>query len=286
MDLNHVRTFAHVAQAGSFAEAARALGVDRTRVSRVIGDLERALGVRLFVRTTRRVRPTVEGEALARQVAAPLGQLEAALAATPAARSIASGTVTLTTTPELARALVAPLLPGFRARYPAVQVALELSDELVPFTRGVDLALRLGRPGGAGLVARKLRALTAGFFASPGYLARRGTPRTAADFAAHELMWPVVRGHKSFAPATRPRPPAIACADFGTLAELACAGAGIALLPTFVAARPVARGELVRVVPEYALASAPLYLVSAPPAQLPARVRALRDLLLAELPTA
>ena len=57
-----------------------------------------------------------------------------------------------------------------------------------------------------------------------------------------------------------------------------------ALLPTFVAARPLARGELARVVPEYALASAPLYLVSAPIAQLPARVRALRDLLLAELP--
>lgn len=284
MDLNHLAVFARVAGAGSFSVAARELGVDRTRVSRVIGALERDLGARLFVRTTRSVRPTAEGEALARQVAAPLAELERAAGAVPAAHAIPAGTVRLTTTPELARALVAPLLPGFRARYPAVRVALELSDQLVPFTRGVDLALRLGRPGAGGLVARRLRALTAGFFASPAYLARRGTPRSAAEFADHEVMWPDARGHKSFAPTSRPGPPSIACADFGTLAELAAAGAGIALLPTFVAARSLARGELVRGVPEYALASAPLYLVSAPIAQLPARVRALRDLLLAELP--
>ncbi|MBK9036586.1 MAG: hypothetical protein IPL61_35940 [Myxococcales bacterium] len=93
----------------------------------------------------------------------------------------------------------------------------------------------------------------------------------------------MVRGVRTFAPAGRPRPPSIACADFTTLAELACADGGIALLPTFVAARPVARGDLVRVVPGYALASAPLYLVSAPVAQLPARVRALRDMLAAKL---
>ena len=283
MDLNHLQAFVRVVQAGSFTGAARALGVDRTRISRIIGALERDLGVRLFVRTTRTVRVTVEGDALARRVAAPLGELEGAVAAAPAAATIPRGEVTLTTTLEIGRTLVAPLLPRFRARYPAVQVRLELTDQLVTFTRGIDLALRLGRPGAGSLVARRLRALAAGFFASPAYLAQRGAPAAAAELAAHEVMWPVVRGVRSFAPPGRPGTPSIACGDFATLAELAIAGAGIALLPTFVAARAVGRGELVRVLPGYALASAPLYLVSAPVAQLPARVRALRDVLAAEL---
>jgi DNA-binding transcriptional LysR family regulator len=158
-----------------------------------------------------------------------------------------------------------------------------LSDELLGLTRGIDLALRLGRAGGQSVVARRLRRVDAGFFAAPGYLEKRGTPEKLEALAGHEGLWPVVRGQRSFASARRPPAPAVACADFGTLAELACAGGGIALLPLFVAARHVARGELVRVLPSFTLGSAPLYLVSAPPAQLPARVIALRDFLLHEL---
>jgi DNA-binding transcriptional LysR family regulator len=283
IDLNRLFVFQRVAERLSFARAARELGLDRTRVSRVIGALEQELGAALFVRTTRTMRLTPEGEALARQITAPLAALETAMAATPAQRAIPSGELTLTATTDVGRTLVAPLLPRFRARYPAIRLRLLLSDELLGLTRGVDLALRLGRAGGQSVVARRLRRLDAGFFAAPGYLERRGAPMKLEELAAHEGLWPVVRGQRSFATARRPPAPAVGCADFGTLAELACAGGGVALLPIFVAARHLARGELVRVLPATTLASAPLYLVSAPPAQLPARVVALRDFLLHEL---
>lgn len=283
MDLNQLRVFQQVAQTGSFARAAQALRMDRTRVSRVISALEQALGARLLQRTTRSVQLTAEGEALLRQIAGPLHALEHAAAAVPAQRVVLSGEVALTATADLGRALVAPLLPRFRARHPAVTVRLVLTDELLGPERGVDLALRLGRPGGQRAVARKLRRVEAGFFAAPTYLERRPAPRELAELAAHERLWPVVRGKRSFASGRPPPTPSIACNDFGTLAELACAGGGVALLPTFLASRHLSRGELVRVLPTVALRSAPLYLVSAPPAELPARVQALRQLLLQEL---
>jgi DNA-binding transcriptional LysR family regulator len=283
MDLNQLRVFQQVAQASSFARAAQALRMDRTRVSRVVSSLEQALGARLLIRTTRNVQLTAEGEALLRQITGPLHALEHAAAAVPAQRVVISGEVALTATADVARTLIAPLLPKFRARHPAVTVRMVLTDEVIGLSGGVELALRLGRPGGQSVVARKLRRLEAGFFAAPAYLERRIAPRELADLAGHERLWPVVRGKRSFAAGRPPPPPSIACNDFGTLAELACAGGGVALLPTFLAARHLTRGELVRVLPAVALRSAPLYLVSAPPAQLAARVLALRALLIDEL---
>lgn len=283
MDLDRLQVFQRVAQAGSFVAAARALRLDRARVSRVVAALEADLGVRLFVRTTRKVAMTREGLALHQRITAPLGELERAVAAVPDQRAIPTGEVAVTATMDVGRVLLAPLIPAFRARYPAVTLRLVLADEVVPLTDDVDLALRVGRPGATSVVARRLRALDAGFFAAPAYLARRGTPHEVRDLAGHDGLWPVSRGRHAFTPASPPPPPAVACADFGALAELACAGGGVALLPTFVAARHVARGELIRVVPAVTLGGAPLYLVSAPVAHLPARVRAVRDYLAAAL---
>lgn len=283
MDLNQLRVFLQVAQTCSFSKAAEALRMDRTRVSRVVSALERTLGATLLVRTTRSVRLTAEGEGLLRQISTPLAALEQAAAVVPAQRVVVSGEVVVTATVDIGRSLVAPLLPRFCANHPAVNVRLELTDELLGATRGIDLALRMGRPGGLSLVARRLRRLDAGFFAAPAYLARRPAPRALPELGQHERLWPMVRGKRSFTGKRPPPKPSIACNDFGTIAELACAGAGVAMLPTFLAARYVSRGELVRVLPEVTLPSAPLYLLSQPPAQLPARVIALRALLLEEL---
>jgi DNA-binding transcriptional LysR family regulator len=151
--------------------------------------------------------------------------------------------------------------------------------------QGVDLALRVGRPGGGSLVARRLGELEAAFFAAPAYLQRRGTPQKLEQLSAHDGLWPAPpKGQRSFAPGEQQPAAAIECADFGLLAEVAKAGGGIALLPTFLAAREVASGALVRVLPAVALGGAPLYLVSRPLRPLPARVAALRGYLLEALP--
>lgn len=280
IDLDHLRVFQRVAQTRSFSRAAALLRLDRTRVSRVIAALERELGVRLFERTTRNVTPTQEGEALARRIAAPLQELEGAVATVPAQAAIPTGEVTITATADLGRALLAPLLARFRRRFPAVRIQLTLTDAVIGAAHGVDLALRFGRSGTAGQVARAVGKFETAFYAAPSYLDTHGTPTSLAELASHDGLWPMMRGRRSFAPSVAPPPPAISCDDFGALAELARAGAGIAVLPTFVASVAVAGQELVPVLPGVTLGTAPLYLISAPPARLPLRVTALRQFLL------
>ncbi len=281
VSLDAVRVFQVVAQEQSFTRAAQKLRLDKSHVSRTVRALEAQMGLALLVRSTRSVKPTAEGEALLAKIAPHIAEIEGAVATTPEKANTPSGEVVVTTTPDLGRALLAPSLVRFRARFPAVRARVLLSYEMVDLMRdGVDLALRIGRPGADALIARKLCDLSAGFFAAPAYLQRRSTPRAVEDLAHHDGLWPIPpKGQRSFA-ALSPRPPAIECADFTLLADCARAGGGIAMLPLVLAAADLATGALVRVLPELSLGGAPLYLVSRPLKPLPARVQALRSFLL------
>ncbi|MBM4777055.1 MAG: LysR family transcriptional regulator [Archangiaceae bacterium] len=277
--------FQAVAQARSFTKAGQALGLDKSRVSRVVSALEAALGQALLVRSTRSVSLTAEGEALFAKVSPLLAGLQEALSAAPDQPTVPAGEVTITTTADLGRAMLAPALASFRQRFPAVFVRVVLANDVVDLMgKGVDLALRVGHPGAGSFIARKVGSLEAGFFASPAYLERRGTPATQAELGTHDGLWPEVpKGQRSFSPGGAPPKPAVQCADFSLLAELAKLGAGIALLPTFLAPRD---GSLVRVLPQVSLSNAPLYLVSRPVKPVPPRVRALSDWLVQHLRSA
>jgi len=276
--LDHLPVLAAVARQGSFALAARQLGLDRSRVSRIVGLVEAALGVSLFVRTTRSVRPSPEGAALVERLAPALASIGQALEGASEAAAGPRGTVTLTGSPEVLRVLVAPLLPGFRQSHPGVSVRLLASEAVVDLARaGVDLALRLGRPGPGSGVARRLGAVAAGFYAAPGYLERRGVPRALTDLARHEGLWPTPpRGTAAFDLGHGPPPPAAVSADFTSLAAIARAGGGVALLPTFLAAEDVEAGRLVRVLADTATPRAALHLVARPEKPRPERVAALQ----------
>lgn len=279
LDLNPLLTFQAVAEAGGITAAGRRLGLDKARVSRVVAALEADLGAALFVRGARALRLTPEGERLLREVAPHLAGLTLALRGASDRAAPLTGEVAVTSTPDLARALLAPALATFRLRFPGLRVRVELGHEVVDLAAaGVDLALRVGRPGPGSHLARKLGEVEAGFYAAPEYLARRGTPRTQADLGRHEGLWPVPpRGQRSFAgPGGAPPAPAIGSADFGFLAAVARAGGGVALLPTFLAAADMAAGRLQRVLPEVRRAGAPLYLVWRPERPPAPRVVALR----------
>lgn len=280
--LEALRAFSVVAQDQSFTKAAQRLGQDKSGLSRAVRGLEQALGVALLVRTTRSVRLTPDGEALLRQVAPALAALEQALSAVPNDADVPSGLVTLTTTPDLGRAVVAPALVGFRQRFPGVRVRVLLSHEVVDLLRSdVDVALRVGRPGAGQLVARKVGELSAGLYATPAYLERRGTPARLEQLASHDCLWPRPgKGQQAFGPGGAVSPGAVESADFGFLAEVARRGGGVALLPTFLGD---AATDLVRVLPSWALAGAPLYVVSRPRELEPTRVRALRVHLVEQL---
>lgn len=282
--LELLRVFVAVARTQSFTRAAIELGMDKSQLSRAIRALELELATSLFVRTTRSVRSTAEGEALFRRVAPALAELDLALSAVPDARSLPRGVVVVSTTSDLARTVLAPSLSSFRAQHPLVRVRVTIAAELVDLARdGVDLALRVGKPGGSSVVAKKLGELHAGFYASRGYLERRGAPEELADLARHEGLWPMPeRGRHAFRPSEAPREPAIESSDFGLLAAVAQRDGGIALLPNHLARTEPA---LVRVLPKVELRGAPLYLVSRPLRPMPPRIAALRAHLAADVPT-
>lgn len=285
MELEALRNFREVAERGSFTAAARRLGLDKSKVSRSVRALEESLGTALLWRSTRSVRLTPEGEQLLGRVAPLLAGLEEVLVGLPARAQALVGEVRLTTTPELAREVLAPVLIRFRARFPGVTVEVQLADRLLDLLdERIDLALRVGRPGAGSLVAKRLGELEAGFYAAPSYVARRGRPEHLRQLGEHEGYWPMPpRERRSFVPQGRPPPPSIGCGDFGFLAALARAGGGVALLPTFVAKKDVDAGALVRVLPEVSLMGAPLYLVSRATRTLSARVAELRRFLIAEV---
>lgn len=272
MQLEAVRIFCAVAEAGSFTAGARRLGIDKSHASRAVKTLEEELGSALFVRTTRSVRLTNEGEALLRRAAPALAELERAVANVPAP---AAGEVSLTTTEDIGRGLLAPALASFRVQWPTIRVRVTLGADVVDLVRErVDLALRVGKPRGDALVARKLTSLELGFYAAPAYLARRGAPASLAALDDHETCWPIpTRETRSFRRGARPPSPTVASSDFGFLAELARLGGGIALLPTFLAARDA--GALVRVLPSASFGAEPLYLVRRAMRPVPPRIEAL-----------
>lgn len=285
MNLNHLAVFRAVAAARSFTEAAKLLAADKAHVSRVVRALEESLGVALITRTTRKVGLTPAGEGLLAMVSGPLEVLERAGTTIADRTKAPSGLVTLTTTPDLARALVAPVLPSFRARFPQVTVRVHAGPDVKSFADpSLDLALRVGQQRERDVKVRKLGELEAGFFAAPRYLAARGTPRAMTDLAAHETLWPFGDKKASFGAGKTP-PPSIACDDFAVVLEVARAGGGVAVLPTHLAKLPVLEGALVRLFPDVVLRGAPLALVSRSQRPLPARVEALKAHLLASVPS-
>ncbi len=286
MDLNLVGVFEAVARTASFSAAAKQLGMPKSSVSRGVSRLEAELGVQLLFRTTRQVSPSAAGKALYDRVAPLLQSLQAALGDMPEREEQPSGELRVTAPVDLGVLFLAEVMTRYTARYPAVSVDLHLTGRVVDLVaEGFDVALRAAASlKDSTLVVRKAAPIVAQLFASPLYLARRGAPRSEADLAGHE--WVVFRSGPQKLRLTGPRPAApaprgrIVCDDLLFVRDAVRAGAGIGLLPTFVAGPDVAAGTLVRVLPRYEQHSATLYIVSPAARHVPRKVTAFRDLVL------
>lgn len=173
---------------GSFTAAARALLLRPAAVSRAVAKLEAQLGVTLFRRTTRSLRPTPVAERYHAEVSPALEQLARAEASLHARGPVRGRVrISLPTTVGLQR--VVPLLAGLPAKHPHIEVDVQVSNHVVDFVReGFDLAVRMGPIADAGMIARRLVDPPLGLFASPKYLAARGRPRSVDDLASHALL--------------------------------------------------------------------------------------------------
>jgi DNA-binding transcriptional LysR family regulator len=287
MDLNLLTLFEAVARTSSFSAAAKELGIPKSSASRGIGRLEADLGVQLLFRTTRQVSLTATGTALFDRTSPLLRQVRSALGELPEREEQPSGVLRVTAPVDLGVLFLAEVVSRYTARYPAVSVDLQLGGRIVDLVKeGFDVALRVAaKLEDSTLVVRKIAPIDVRLYASPLYLARRGAPRTEADLAEHE--WVAFRSGPQRLRIAGPReatgvePHArIVCDDLLFVRDALRAGAGVGLLPTFMAEADVVSGALVRVLPRFERTSGTLYFVTPSAKHVPRKVTAFRDLVL------
>ncbi|WP_240488775.1 LysR family transcriptional regulator [Labilithrix luteola] len=184
ISLDGGRLFVAVARQGSFVEAARRTGVPTSTVSRHIAELEEAIGVRLFQRTSRKVSLTSDGARLFERVGPLFDELSTALDAAADREEEPAGTLRVTAPVVTGASHVAPLLFEFSKAHPKVSVELELTNAIVDLVEDrFDLAFRIGPVEGADLVARRIWSFPYGLAASPRFVddTLRGRTQITAD---------------------------------------------------------------------------------------------------------
>jgi DNA-binding transcriptional LysR family regulator len=259
--LKQIESFVAVATRGSLVGAAKAEGIAPAVIGRRLDALEERLGVKLLVRTTRRITLTHEGSAYLEDCQRLLSDLASAEASVSAGGVKASGHLRITAPAGFGRRHVAPLVPRFLAQHPEVSLSLNLSDRVVDIVNeGVDCAVRVGDLPDSALVSVRLAENRRRCVASPAYLKRAGTPKHPNDLARHECLtlsseasqtrgWAFVVDGATIhlRPSGR-----LDCSDGQVLHDWCLAGMGIAWRSTWEVENEVAAGQLVSVLDDFA----------------------------------
>ena len=286
--LKQIESFTAVAGKGSLTAAAHAEGVAPAVIGRRIDALEERLGVKLLVRTTRRITLTHEGSAFLEDCQRLLADLANAEASVSAGGVKASGHLRITAPAGFGRRHVAPLVPGFVAQHPDVSVSLNLSDRVVDIVNeGVDCAVRVGDLPDSSLVSVRLADNRRLCVATPAYVARAGVPATPADLMRHACLTlssdaSQTRGWAFTVDGEivhlRPGGP-LDCSDGQVLHEWCLRGMGIAWRSTWEVEADVAAGRLQVVLEDFAAPPNGIYAVFPQRKHLPLRVRLWIDFL-------
>ena len=245
--------FVRVVDAESFAGAARQVRLTPSAVSKAVTRLEQRLGTPLLNRTTRRLHVTEAGGLLYRRAAAILSEIEAAESEASSLGAVPRGRVRLGSSIAFAERQLIPLLPGFFARFPQVEIQLVMGDGPIDLIeQGLDLAVRFLLPADSTLTVRKLAADPWIVCAAPAYLAAHGTPHAPEDLRRHNCLVIHARGHSTdewrFVGPQGAYGIKVAGnfqAFGGALHQAALAGLGIARLARFIVAADIAKGRLV-----------------------------------------
>lgn len=252
--LDEMLVLARVVDTGSITAAAEQLGQTPSGVSRALGRLEEKLAVTLLRRTTRRLELTEEGAAFLAQARRILASVEDAEEQMAVRRQQPAGRLRVNAASPFMLHVIVPLVAGFRARYPQIELELDTSDQIIDLLeRRTDIAIRIGALRDSSLHARPLGAHRLRVLASPEYLARAGVPEHVADLAGHQRLgftqpdslnrWPLrTAGDDSWDAS-----PQLRASSGETLRQLALEGGGIVCLADFMTARDRAEARLVPV---------------------------------------
>ena len=285
--LKAFESFVSVATRGSLTAAAKAEGVAPAIMGRRLDALEEHLGVKLLVRTTRRISLTHEGSAFLEDCQRLLSDVANAEASVSEGGVKATGHLRITAPAGFGRRHVAPLVPRFRLAHPDVTISLNLSDRVVDLAgEGFDCAVRVGDLPDSSLVSVRIADNRRLCVATPEYLARRGTPRAPAELVQHDCLTlssdaSQTRGWAFRVPLAdgalevthlKPGGP-LDCSDGQVLHDWCLAGYGIAWRSTWEVEAEIAAGRLVAVLEDFAAPPNGIYVVFPQRKHLPLRVR-------------
>lgn len=287
--LSDIALFLRALDTGSISAAARSLDLSVAVASKRLQRLEQELGVRLLHRTTRQLRATAEGAALAAQGRVLVEDLESLTSDLRQAGTQVSGTVRVSTSSSFGRQYISPLLPRFLALHPNVRISVNFSDEYLDLvSSGFDMSIRIGALNDSTLVARQLASNQRVLCASPDYLRKHGTLKTPADLQHHQCLVLVgSQGRQDVWRMSDAKGREIAVRVTGrlesnlgeSLRDAAVAGLGIALHSTWHICEDLARGRLQIVLPKFPIAATGIYAVMPQRRLVPPRVRVFTEFL-------
>lgn len=284
-----MRLFVRIVERGSFAQAARDLLVPRPTATHAIQRLETDLGVRLLERTTRMVRPTLDGALYHARCVRLLADLDEVTSVFRSAEP--RGPLRVDMQGTIARFFVLPALPAFIARYPGISLSLSESDRMVDLiTEGVDCVLRAGALSDSSLVGRRIADFPQLTLASPAYLERHGVPATPADLQGHRMV--------AYAASTTGQPYPLAFDWRGEMREVALpfdivvrgaeiytasgvAGLGLIQIPGYRVAQQIDSGQLVPILQAFPPPPMPVSILYPQSRHLSSRLRVFVDWLAA-----
>jgi DNA-binding transcriptional LysR family regulator len=279
-----MQTFVRIVDGGSLTAAASALGSSPPTVVRSLAALEAALGVRLLNRTTRRLSLTDEGREYYERCQRVLAEVEGAEAALLARRTAPRGRLRLTAPVMFGRLHVAPVVAGFLAKHPAVEVELLLLDRVVDLVEeGIDAAVRIGQLPESSLVVRRVGETRRVVCASPAYWKRAGTPKAPRELTKHRCIGfsGLAPGHEwSFRGSSRERVairPVLATNQIDVAIDACLRGAGCTQLLSYQVETLLESGRLRRVLRDFEPPPLPIHIVYPQARLLSSNVRAFVD---------
>lgn len=282
-----VRIFTKVVEAHGFTAAARELGLSRSSVSKSVAQLERSIGAQLLNRSTRFVAPTETGAAYYDRCVTILSDLEDADRAVQELQGEPRGSIRLNAPMSFGTLHLGSAIADFITAYPEVRIEATLNDRLIdPVQEGFDLTIRIADLADSSLIARKLAPAKRVLCAAPEYLQDHPEPEKPADLKSHSCL------HYGYLPtgnAWRLKGPhgditihieGVLCSNNAEMLMAgAIKGAGIALLPTFIAGAALQAGQLVSVLTDYRPPEIAIYALYPPNRHLSVKLRLLIDFL-------
>jgi DNA-binding transcriptional LysR family regulator len=269
ISLDLVPPFLAVAELGSFSAAAARLGVEKSSVSRAVARLEDGVGDKLFLRTTRRVSLTDAGQAVRDRLREPHANLDAALKAVLETAASPRGRLVVTAPADFAGAVLSEALVRFGRRHPHVEVDVRISNQFFDLVKdGIDAAIRITvtRLVDSTSKVRRLGELNVGVFAAPSYAEARGGPRSPEEARSHPwVLFPAYRelvfrgpgGAVRFKPEGR-----LSCNEMTTVLSAVVHGAGLGMLPLFLADADLRQGRLVQFLSRWTVSGGHMWFVT------------------------